>query len=110
MRYTCEIPTIEPGGLVLTSEEKPVVLASDYDAIRNELSELKDSMAYRTSLVGRLESERDTLRTANQRLEGEVASLREALGQCLETMELFRITGQVYLNGKAALAGKGGDL
>jgi len=77
-----------------------------------------------------LANEIDTLRTANQRLElaaqvsaqdandaerkcqrleGEVRALREALGQCLETMEIFRITGQVYLNGKAALAGDGGD-
>ena len=35
--------------------------------------------------------------------------LREALRECLETMELFRITGQVYANGKAALAARAGQ-
>jgi hypothetical protein len=34
----------------------------------------------------RLECERDTLRTANQRLEGEVARLREALGTAMNSM------------------------
>jgi hypothetical protein len=60
-----------------------VVFASDYDALAAELATVK-KVAY-----GNIElmEERDTLRAANQRLEGEVARLREAL----ETVSLWRL-------------------
>lgn len=53
-----------------------------------------------------LASDYDTLRTANQRLEGEVARLREALLNIAENSE---DAGAVD-HARAALAGDGGDV
>ena len=39
------------------------------DALRTELADLRSSMTFRTSLIGRIEAERDTLRTKIEAME-----------------------------------------
>lgn len=54
----------------------------------------------------------DTLRTANQRLEGEVKRLREALNTAMNSMldSGYRSGSVVIQKCKAALAGDGGEV
>lgn len=87
--------------LCVVVDDGMFVLASDYDrdveALRTELSELKNSMAYRTSLVGRLESERDALAAENARL-------REALDALLEECDPLKLnTGEPWCRARAEL-------
>lgn len=63
-------------------------LKAEVERLRAELKELRDSMAYRSSLLGRLEQERDTLRDQLNALEelakeeaGEVERLRAELAE-----------------------------
>ena len=95
---------------------KGLVHGSYYDTLAAELATVK-KVAY-----GNIElmEERDTLRTANQRLEGEVARLREALselmrldvaGHQLQDRLQFSNSGRDILHKcQAALRGNGGDV
>jgi len=81
-RYICEIPIIEPDGQALTSEEKTVVLASDYDrdvqALRDENMNLQVRLTGMTFDRNCRKEERDALAAENARL-------REALKRIART-------------------------
>jgi hypothetical protein len=122
-RYKAVKLLTEAGNKISYTPHGPwMVPANDYDrdtqALKTELSEIKDSMTYHTSLIGRTAIERDTLRTANQRLEGEVARLREALELWLADydevaanpdFEPFPHVAERVAKTRAALRGNGGE-
>ncbi len=63
------------------------------------------------AVMGDAQSEVNELRTANQRLEGEVARLRETLRECLDLAETFcPFEGDTVRKARAALRGNGGDV
>jgi hypothetical protein len=106
----------------------PLVFASDYDTLRTELERIEQELCEtearalkwyhqinaHVDLYRELREERDELRTANQRLEGEVKALREALGEAerylsRNKMNLICSGSILHRQMQAALRGNGGD-
>ena len=99
-----KLQAILPQGAIVCSE-KPVwiVLASDYDA----QVVFADLLAADLRAV---EAERDTLRAANQRLEGEVKALREALETVSQMCRKEYTNRAIKQEADDALRGNGGDV
>lgn len=54
--------------------------ANERDALRTELAVLRSSMTFRTSLIGRIEAERDALQAKVEAMERPVAAIRSIYG------------------------------
>ena len=122
----CHSPTIQPteaDGVerydwtydeMAESQDGNYVRHGDYDAVTAELGELKDSMAFRSSRIGRVEAERDQLRAEVERLRKDAARYQWLRGRLPGSA--YRIAGVIYSEGgegvdaaiEAAMAAKEG--